>query len=54
MKKFCFYSKSDSTKESLGSFKYPNKIEAIIGIATLKQLPVDVFQQLFEVIPDER
>jgi len=54
MKKFCFYSKRDPAKESLGCGKYPNKIEAIIGFTNLKRLPVDEFQKLFEVTPNER
>ena len=54
MKKFCFYSKRDPAKESLGCGTYPNKIEAIIGFANLKQLPIDIFQKLFEVTPYER
>jgi hypothetical protein len=54
MKKFCFYSKRDSSKEKLGCGTYLNKIEAIMGFAQLKQLPVNEFQELFEVIPYER
>jgi hypothetical protein len=54
MKKFCFYSKRDSSKEKLGCGTYPNKLEAIMGFAQLKQLPVNKFQELFEVTPYER
>ena len=54
MKKFCFYLKSDSTKEKLGCGIYPNKLEAIMGFAKLNQLSVDKFQELFEVTPYER
>jgi hypothetical protein len=53
MKKFCFYYKSDPNKEKLGCGIYPNKIEAIMGFAQLKQLPVDKFQELCEVAPYE-
>ena len=54
MKKFCFYSKHDPSKEKLGCGTYQNKLEAIMGFAQLKQLPVNKFQELFEVTPNDR
>jgi hypothetical protein len=54
MKKFCFYYKSDLTKEKLGCGIHLNKLEAIMSFAQLKQLPVNKFQELFEVVPYER
>jgi hypothetical protein len=53
MKKFCFYYKHDPSKEKLGCGIYPNKLEAIMGFAQLKQLSVNKFQELFEVTPYE-
>jgi hypothetical protein len=50
MNKYKFYSKSDSTKESLGMIKADNLLEAIEQFAAIKKLPLDVFTNLYEVI----
>jgi len=49
MKKFCFYSKRDISKEKISCGIYPNAIMAIIGFSELKRLNPEQFGELFTV-----
>ena len=50
MKLFGFYSKVDSTKEILNKTKARHLEEAVIIFVSFKQLSIDSFLDIFEVI----
>ena len=49
MKKYTYYSKFDSTKESQGKFEAINLEDAILVAAHIKQMPIEDFLTVFTV-----
>jgi hypothetical protein len=49
MKTFAYYYKNQMHPEPIGKVKAINSIEATISAATIKQLGIDTFSQLFEI-----
>jgi len=52
MKTYIYYNKHDSSKEPQGKIEANNITEAIEKAAAVKQLDIDGFLSLFEVITD--
>jgi len=52
MRKYIYYNKHDSSKEPQGKIEARNITEAIEKAATVKQMSIDGFVSLFEVIAD--
>ena len=52
MRKYIYYNKHDSSKEPQGKIEAHNITEAIEKAAAVKQMSIDGFISLFEVIAD--
>ena len=52
MRKYIYYNKYDSSKEAQGKIEARNITEAIEKAAAVKQMSIDGFISLFEVIAD--
>lgn len=50
MKKYGFYSKQDHTKEFISQAKYPNMVQAERDFSIKKNLDMDTFLKLYEVV----
>ncbi len=49
--KYGFISKQDTTLECIGKGEYETLNQAIEGFAQRKQLTIDLFLEMYEVIP---
>ncbi len=50
MKKYGFYSKQDHTKEIISQAKYVNMVQAERDFSIKKNLDIDTFLKLYEVV----
>jgi len=50
MKKYGFYSKQDHTKEIISQAKYVNMVQAERDFSIKKNLDMDTFLKLYEVV----
>jgi len=53
MKRYKFYSKTDSSKESYRTFQASSRIEAVEHFAKMKELSVEKFLKVYDVIEED-
>lgn len=49
MKKFCFFVKNDPSQECITTQSFRNKKEALQSFASVKNLPVPAFSQIYDL-----